>query len=1590
MTKLPVAKFIRNINLVIIFILTLSTITLAFVSLNVDAALSTNLITDQTSYIGGIGDDFIEGSEIDKDNNVFYGGNNTDLNQNYGKNPINISGGGEGVLLHFNSDGKTLKSIFRFPSRVKDISADKTENKIAVIGDFGLFYIDTNNNSVLWSKTLPKDNSAHPDNLKEGTRVDIGNDGKIASLYGKRITVWDKQGNNLSGNNNETFSVNSKFITDIALVSENNTVVVVGETQKDVNPFCLGKWRAAWMKGMSYTGSVVWNNYDWSVQQASGNLAEFPVNNCADAMPKRVVLGRDNKLYMIAESAGGNSIFRYDPKNLNISLASVNKVAGGDNHNNSSNMQDQHISFMMKYEPTNGDIIKQQLFISRLENTGGNSLFPYGISVNEDGIIGFVGRGAAFIPDRRFGTFTLNGGQVPPYGDGGDGFYIELLPDMRTRLRTMVFKNAKESDLRTVTLKGERRVVGGFIKGSGGTIFTKNPIQAVSGGGSNEGLIASWGFTDTQKDFILTGSIAPNNLNLNLGSQFNINYDLSYSGNSSYLENTKLVLTLPPGIRYENAIYDGFICSSINSIQTCEKPISKESFSSNIDQSLTMYIPSVLEDRAEKEISLSIQSLNNSDLDQNISNNLINFPLKILPSFQQADYILTSELMNNNPIALNAFAEIKYNYSYVGPTPITDKRFTIVFPEGLRHDPANRAGMQCSVSGNVQTCIKNLLQTNLRYGNVPLTIYAQATNPTVGSANKTIIASVTDGTNPIIDSNSSNHQNIQTPITVNPMIYSGDYQISFLTLNDTNININESTSPKMNIKYIGNSSGVSQKLTVTIPKGFRYEYIQNIGFKCSIANETETCTKTISAEEWLQASNTNGLNLDLNLKADSQISGTNPKTIIATLSPTSGNSQIDQTPINNTTSINLRLENIQPCTNGATNPPSCNICPNGYSLNNNICELLNQAPTVSLTSPSNNQVFNKPQSGSYSINFQAQASDVDGTISKVEFYLGNTKLGEDIDGSNGYNFVWNNVVLGNHQIYAKAFDNDGANTLSAVKNISVIEEVVCENGTINPPSCNDCPLDQIFVNNQCQQPNTVPQVNIVSPINNSVYQKPQSGAYSINFQAQASDVDGTISKVEFYLGNTKLGEDIDGSNGYNFVWNNVVLGNHQIYAKAFDNDGASKNSAFITFTVTEPQPCENGAINSPTCNICPLGQEFNGNNCVLLARNITTEDINLGFCSPSIVFIDEKIVCKANFNTGYTGKIQFSIDNTNILCETPEIQKEDIEAECELNFTNVLIITSPKLATNEDNYTQKIQLNPIKVNKRSIGNISSNQNLSFNIGSQINTLKLSNSTLSDETNVELQINFSGNTQIFNGKVINNEFILNNPFLVTGNFVGEFPALLNIPNQNTILPLNFNLIFNSNNSDSTPPVLEITDPYICGSSIFGKVSDNSQGDLIVRIRIVSASNNYIFEVSPNLDGEYELLIQSANPSNPFFVSEGDYTVFYSASDENGNQTQEYSYPAKIRNLENCNNSSSPSSSSQINSLSSSQNSNVISNQNSKSSLPVKNIRMLTRSGKPFLNNIPALSILLVFFVTILIIKKRKEIKYMIKYKFLPKK
>ena len=91
----------------------------------------------------------------------------------------------------------------------------------------------------------------------------------------------------------------------------------------------------------------------------------------------------------------------------------------------------------------------------------------------------------------------------------------------------------------------------------------------------------------------------------------------------------------------------------------------------------------------------------------------------------------------------------------------------------------------------------------------------------------------------------------------------------------------------------------------------------------------------------------------------------------------------------------------------------------------------NQAPAVSITSPTNGATYAEPAS----LTISATANDSDGAVARVDFYAGTQLLGSAT--ASPYSFTWSDVPAGTYSLTAIARDDDGAATTSAAVSITV-------------------------------------------------------------------------------------------------------------------------------------------------------------------------------------------------------------------------------------------------------------------------------------------------------------------------------------------------------------------------------------------------------------------------------------------------------------------------------------------------------------------------------------------------------------------------
>jgi hypothetical protein len=187
-------------------------------------------------------------------------------------------------------------------------------------------------------------------------------------------------------------------------------------------------------------------------------------------------------------------------------------------------------------------------------------------------------------------------------------------------------------------------------------------------------------------------------------------------------------------------------------------------------------------------------------------------------------------------------------------------------------------------------------------------------------------------------------------------------------------------------------------------------------------------------------------------------------------------------------------------------------------------------PTVTLSSPPSGATIKV--GSAQTLVASAAASANSGTIKQVEFFDNNGTLGAAVT-TFPYNFAWTPTAPGSYSLYAIATDTLGNQTASAAVTVTV--------AAVSPGA---------------------PSVSITSPL---------AGAslpvgVAANIAATATDADGTIRSVEFFVDGQAF--SVDNVFPYNFAWTPTAPGSYVLTAKATDNGGNFTVSAPVTVTVS--------------------------------------------------------------------------------------------------------------------------------------------------------------------------------------------------------------------------------------------------------------------------------------------------------------------------------------------------------------------------------------------------------------------------------------
>ncbi|UFX82767.1 S-layer homology domain-containing protein [Candidatus Absconditicoccus praedator] len=350
---------------------------------NTHGQIATNFDTDYSSYLESKNP---KGGAVLESGDILIGGNLDDqsylfeYNSNYElQNQTSLTG--ELVYMQGSINNKytgilTTQKLYLYEDGNKAWAFDVSDKNI-LVNDYG-------------------------NDKQQKNRISVGDDGKIALLYDKNIAVFEDEEIIYEEYFGKTYA------NDIAINSDKNHIYVTGYQQFNnlqvavIFAYEIGK------------EGIIWDTWNFNRDELSAT------ENMADTRGYRIQVGQNGDLYFAGESAGGNTIFRWNGKDL-----TTGTLNGGDMYNASWGISGAaHLGYLGRIDTNNGEVKQGQIIVPRLSNGNGNTFrSKYGeINIDNDGNVVFMATSACCGPNRDF--LLINGERLGEYIGADNILYV--------------------------------------------------------------------------------------------------------------------------------------------------------------------------------------------------------------------------------------------------------------------------------------------------------------------------------------------------------------------------------------------------------------------------------------------------------------------------------------------------------------------------------------------------------------------------------------------------------------------------------------------------------------------------------------------------------------------------------------------------------------------------------------------------------------------------------------------------------------------------------------------------------------------------------------------------------------------------------------------------------------------------------------------------------------------------------------------------------------------------------------------------------------------------------------------------------------
>lgn len=199
-----------------------------------------------------------------------------------------------------------------------------------------------------------------------------------------------------------------------------------------------------------------------------------------------------------------------------------------------------------------------------------------------------------------------------------------------------------------------------------------------------------------------------------------------------------------------------------------------------------------------------------------------------------------------------------------------------------------------------------------------------------------------------------------------------------------------------------------------------------------------------------------------------------------------------------------------------------------------VTNLVGLAPTVSISVPS-------PVTTASNVNFTATASDSDGSVIGVEFFLNRNSIGQAVRDqlTNAWRIsaAMAGIQPGTAEVVALVRDSSGNVAASSTTNI-----------TVNAAS------------------SIAPSITITPSTTNAAFNR------QIQLRSNARDTDGSVSFVQYFANNASIGTQFNSGTSFQQNWTPTASGTYNVWAVATDNTGNMSLAPTVQVVVRRNNP----------------------------------------------------------------------------------------------------------------------------------------------------------------------------------------------------------------------------------------------------------------------------------------------------------------------------------------------------------------------------------------------------------------------------------